>query len=160
MSIFSKNSISNGMVEIFIGVGSNMGDRKGNIRKALKSLVNTEEIAVKQVSSLMETDPVGGPPSQPKYINGVIRAETFLSPRKLLGVLQKIEEKLGRVRTVRFGPRTIDLDILLYGKKIIDEPGLKIPHPRMHKRQFALKPLLELAPEFEDFIQKVQFRRA
>ena len=148
------------MVEIFIGVGSNIGDRKENIQKALEYLGNTEEIIMRQASSLMETDPVGGPSNQPKYINGVIRAETSLSPRKLLGVVQNIEEKLGRISTVRFGPRTIDLDILLYGKSMIDESGLKIPHPRMHKRQFVLKPLLEVAPGLNDFIQEIQLRRA
>ena len=102
-----------------------------------------EEIEVKRVSSLYETDPVGGS-DQPRYLNGVIEVETDLDPRGLLALLQEIENQLGRVRTVKNGPRTIDLDILTYGDKKIDEPDLKIPHPRMAEREFVQRPLSDL----------------
>jgi 2-amino-4-hydroxy-6-hydroxymethyldihydropteridine diphosphokinase len=98
------------------------------------------------VSAIIETAPVGGPP-QGSFLNGVVEIETTLSPKDILTSLQEIENALGRVRTKRWGPRTIDLDILLYGDEVIGEPDLVIPHPMMHERAFVLKPLAEIAPD-------------
>ncbi len=127
----------------YIGIGSNLGDRSKNIENAIQRLRESEGIEVRRVSKIYETDPVDGPP-QPKYLNGVIEIETEIEPRELLFIIQGIENDLGRERAVRNGPRTIDLDILIYGDKKIDEPGLKIPHPRMKERGFVLRPLREL----------------
>ncbi|UCC95122.1 MAG: 2-amino-4-hydroxy-6-hydroxymethyldihydropteridine diphosphokinase [Candidatus Omnitrophota bacterium] len=135
-------------MKVFIGVGSNLDNRKENIQKAIEYLKSDPHVVVQQLSTFIETDSEGGPP-QPKYLNGVIQIETGLSPRELLSVLQSIECRLGRVRAVRNGPRTIDLDILLYGNIVVEEPGLQIPHPRMWKRTFVMKPLLEIAPYAE-----------
>lgn len=128
----------------YIGIGSNLGDRDKNILDAIRRLRGTKGIEVKAVSGIYETEPVGGP-AQPKYLNGVIEIETLLEPKELLSVLQAIENKLGRERMVKNGPRTIDLDILTYGNEKIDEPDLKIPHPRMNERKFVQVPLMEIA---------------
>jgi len=127
----------------YIGVGSNLGDRQGYIEKAIQKLKETKGIEVKRVSNIYETEPVGWP-EQGKYLNGVIEIETDVEPKDLLRALQGIERQLGRKRIVKDGPRTIDLDILLYGDRNLDEPGLKIPHPKMHEREFVMKPLREL----------------
>lgn len=127
----------------YIGIGSNLGDRKKFIDQAIQSLKETEGIKVKRISNIYETEPMGGP-KQGKYLNGAIEIETRLEPRELLVKLKGIEEQLGRVRTVKNAPRTIDLDILLYGDKKIDEFDLKIPHPRMWEREFVMKPLKDL----------------
>ena len=130
----------------YIGIGSNIGDRSGNIDRALNMIRSMQKTEIRRISSLIETDPAGGPP-QGKYLNGAIEIATDLSARRLLENLQQIESLMGRTRTIRWGPRIIDLDILLYGNDIIDEEGLVIPHPRMHERLFVLKPLCEIAPE-------------
>ena len=127
----------------YIGIGSNLGDRKRNIDSAVEYLKKTPLTVVEKASSIYETNPVGGPP-QPNFLNGVIKIKTGLSPRSLLRRLKKIEKVLGREKTVRFGPRVIDLDILTYGKLNIDEEDLTIPHPRMHEREFVLRGLREL----------------
>ncbi len=127
----------------YIGVGSNLGDRRNYIENAIQKLKESKGIEVKRISGIYETEPEGGP-KQGKYLNGAIEIETTLEPRQLLERLQAIEKELGRVRTVKNGPRTIDLDILLYGDKKIDEVDLKIPHPRMLEREFVLKPLKEI----------------
>lgn len=127
----------------YIGIGSNLGDRRKYIESAIQRLKETKGIEVRKVSSIYETDPVGGP-IQGKYLNGAIEIETELGPRELLARLLNIETLLGRKRTVKNGPRTIDLDILLFGDKKIDEPGLEIPHPRMAGREFVMKPLKEI----------------
>jgi len=131
------------MMRCYIGVGSNSGDRNKNIQEAVNRLGRMNGIEVKKISNVYETDPVGGP-EQPKYLNGVIEIETELTPRQILTAVNEVEYQLGRIRTVKNGPRTIDLDILTYGNKKIDEPGLKIPHPRMRKRDFVQKPLRDL----------------
>jgi 2-amino-4-hydroxy-6-hydroxymethyldihydropteridine diphosphokinase len=101
------------------------------------------------LSSLRDTEPVGVV-DQPEFLNGAVAIETTLSPRELLDALLRIERELGRVRgPERFGPRTIDLDLLLYGDEVVDEPGLQVPHPRLHERKFALEPLAELDPDLE-----------
>ena len=129
------------MTRAYVGVGANMGDREATIRAALAALPG-----VVGVSELRETDPVGVV-DQPPFLNGAVALETDLSPRDLLGALLAVERELGRERRERWGPRTIDLDLLLYGDETIDEPGLTVPHPRLHERRFALEPLLDLDPE-------------
>ena len=138
--------------EVFIGVGSNLGDREGTIKKAVSFLADNPLIDVEKISSLIETEPIGVPP-QPTYLNGVIKLRTYLSPVKLLCILQSLELTLGRTRMIKNGPRTIDLDILLYGNEMIDTPLLKIPHPRMREREFVLKPLAEIAPEITQSLE-------
>jgi 2-amino-4-hydroxy-6-hydroxymethyldihydropteridine diphosphokinase len=138
------------MATAYIGVGSNLGDPERNVREALVLLGREEGIRVLAVSTLRETDPVGYE-KQPRFLNGAVALETELAPRELLDRLLAIELRLGRVRGEgpRFGPRTIDLDLLVYGSETVDEPGLQVPHPRLGERFFALEPLAELAPELE-----------
>ena len=128
----------------YIGLGSNLGDRAGNIGQAI-GLLRTNGIKVLKTSAVIETAPVGGPP-QNKFLNAVVKVETRLSPVELLDHCQFVEQKLGRVRTVINGPRTMDLDILLYDRLTIDTPRLQIPHPRMFERAFVLEPLKEIEP--------------
>jgi 2-amino-4-hydroxy-6-hydroxymethyldihydropteridine diphosphokinase len=132
----------------FVGIGSNLGDREGYLRRAIDLISAEDGIEVVAVSTLRETEPVGPVPQGP-FLNGAMRIATTLSPRDLLGRLLAIEQELGRVRLERFGPRTIDLDLLLYGGETVDEPGLTVPHPRLHERRFALEPLAELDPTLE-----------
>jgi 2-amino-4-hydroxy-6-hydroxymethyldihydropteridine diphosphokinase len=132
----------------FVGIGSNLGDREGYLRRAIELLSAEDGIEVVAVSTLRETEPVGPVPQGP-FLNGVVRVATTLAPRELLGRLLAVEHELGRVRLERFGPRTIDLDLLLYGEETVDEPGLTVPHPRLHERRFALEPLAELDPALE-----------
>ena len=128
---------------VYVGLGSNLGDREESIRRALE-LLDGPEIAVERVSSLRETDPVGYE-DQPRFLNGAAALRTELAPRELLERLQAVEGGLGRDRSgPRFGPRTIDLDLLLYGDEMVDEQGLQIPHPRLAERVFVLEPLAEL----------------
>lgn len=137
------------MARAYIGVGANLGARAATIRRALELLAGAAGVERVRVSTLRETDPVG-PVAQPRFLNGAAEIETTLSPRALLELLLAIERELGRERTgERFGPRTIDLDLLLYGHETIAEPGLEVPHPRLHERAFALEPLAELDPELE-----------
>ena len=133
------------MATAFIGIGSNLGDRETYLRRALDLLAAEEGIEVVAVSRLRETEPVG-PVEQGPFLNGAVQVSTDLTPRQLLERLLDVEQRLGRVRDVRFGPRTIDLDLLVYGDETADEPGLALPHPRLHDRRFALEPLAELAP--------------
>ncbi|MBN2453458.1 MAG: 2-amino-4-hydroxy-6-hydroxymethyldihydropteridine diphosphokinase [Candidatus Omnitrophica bacterium] len=130
------------MTRCYIGIGSNMGDRRSFIEKAIESM-GRAGINVTRVSSIYETDPVSDIP-QGKYLNGVAEIETTLKPRDLLDALNEIEESLGRKRLLRNGPRTIDLDILYYGNEVIKEDGLKIPHEKIGEREFVLKGLREL----------------
>jgi 2-amino-4-hydroxy-6-hydroxymethyldihydropteridine diphosphokinase len=135
------------MAVVHIGLGANLGDREATIRAALERLDAEEGIEVVRVSLLRETDPVGYA-DQPPFLNGVAELETELSPGELLERLLAVERDLGRVRQgPRYGPRTIDLDLLLYGDAVVDEPGLEIPHPRMTERRFVLEPLAELDPD-------------
>jgi len=125
----------------YIGIGSNLGDRHGNIQSAVKEVGRLENTRVIKKSAVIESAPEGGPAGQGNYLNGVIKIETGLSASSLLRRLKSIEKHLGRKKTVRFGPRTIDLDILLYGDKTIKRKGLVVPHPRMFERKFVLAPL-------------------
>lgn len=127
----------------FVGLGSNLGDRLANLQRAVELLAAQHDLSIVRSSRVYETDPVGGPP-QPDYLNAVVEAETDLSARELLGACQGVEETLGRVRAERWGPRTIDIDILTYDDERVDDPDLTIPHPRMLERGFVLVPLLEL----------------
>jgi 2-amino-4-hydroxy-6-hydroxymethyldihydropteridine diphosphokinase len=131
------------MIEAYIGIGSNMGDRKRLIESAVDMLRGSEGIRVYKVSPLYETEPVGGPP-QGRFLNGAIKIGTDLPARGLLQRLQEIENNLGRERKAKDGPRTIDLDILTYGDRHIEEPGLVIPHPRMKERDFVMRPLNDI----------------
>src|SRR5919201_2264860 len=138
------------MARAFVGIGANLGDRERQIRAAIAELAEAEGVELVAASSLRETDPVGYR-DQPRFLNGAVVVETQLSPSELLARLLEIERRLGRVRGggPRFGPRTIDLDLLLYGDETVDEPGLTVPHPRLAERRFALEPLVELDPELE-----------
>jgi 2-amino-4-hydroxy-6-hydroxymethyldihydropteridine diphosphokinase len=134
----------------FVAFGSNLGDREAAIRGALAALDGEPGIELVTVSTLIETDPVGVL-DQPRFVNGVAAIDTELSARELLSVLLDVERRFGRVRegAVPLGPRTLDLDLLLYGGDEIDEPGLTVPHPRLHERDFVLDPLAEIAPGLE-----------
>ena len=137
-------------VAAYIALGSNLGDRRALLDEAIARMRLQPGIEVISVSSHHETEPVGGPAGQGKYLNAVAHLRTTLTALQLLHVLQAVETQLGRVRTERFGPRTIDLDLLLYGSEMlrIQEPGcdLIVPHPRLHERLFVLEPLVEIAP--------------
>jgi 2-amino-4-hydroxy-6-hydroxymethyldihydropteridine diphosphokinase len=129
------------VIVAYVGLGANLGDREATIRAAVAELPG-----VLGVSSLRETDPVGVT-DQPRFLNGVVALETALPPRELLEVLLAVERRLGRERKERWGPRTIDLDLLLYGDEVIAEDGLTVPHPHLHERRFVLEPLAEVAPK-------------
>ena len=134
------------MARAYVGLGSNLGDREGALRAAVAALGATEGIQVVAVSTFRETEPVDYL-DQPRFLNAAAAVDTTLAPRELLDVLLAVERSLGRTREgPRFGPRTIDLDLLLYGDESVDEPGLIVPHPRLHERAFALEPLAELDP--------------
>jgi 2-amino-4-hydroxy-6-hydroxymethyldihydropteridine diphosphokinase len=132
-------------MKAYIGLGSNLGDRESSIRQALDQLARTPETTVVRASSLYDTEPMGVA-DQPNFLNAVAQLETQLSPRQLLWNLMLIERRLGRVRTQRWGPRTIDLDLLLFGDEVLEEEGLQVPHPEMTRRSFVLVPLVEIEP--------------
>ena len=134
------------VVRGYLAVGSNIGDRERNIRSAIEKLQRLPGVRVRRISLLYETEPVGGP-SQGMYLNAAIEVECSLSAGELLKQLHRIENQLGRTRPGKDFPRTIDLDILLFGDEVIDEPDLKVPHPRMHERAFVMAPLAEIAPD-------------
>lgn len=127
----------------YLGLGSNLGDRLGNLCRAADLLAALPGVCVLRSSRIYETEPVGGPPQGP-YLNAVLEVECDLGPRELLAACGRIEAELGRVRAERWGARTIDVDILTYGAERIAEPALEVPHPRMHERAFVLAPLAEL----------------
>jgi 2-amino-4-hydroxy-6-hydroxymethyldihydropteridine diphosphokinase len=130
-------------VKAYIGLGANLGDREESIRSAAKLL------GASRISTIRETEPWGYE-DQPRFLNAVVELETDLSPRELLDRLLDVERELGRTREgPRFGPRTIDLDLLVFGDLQLDEPGLTVPHPRLHERLFVLEPLAELAPSLD-----------
>lgn len=133
------------MTEAYIGIGSNLGKREEYFGRAIEMLKDSPGIKIVTISPVYETEPVGGP-AQGKFLNGVIKLQTELSPRELLERLHGIEDSLGRVRTVKNGPRAIDLDILTYGDLKVSEEGLEIPHPRMNQRAFVKRPLSDLRP--------------
>lgn len=132
---------------VYLGLGSNLGDREGHLARAIGWL--PPQVAVEALSSLYETEPVGpvGYSAQPRFLNAVLRGRTALSPRELLGFLKSLEARAGREQTFPGGPRTLDLDILLYDDLVMATPHLTIPHPRLTERAFVLIPLAELAPD-------------
>lgn len=132
------------MVTSYIGIGSNLGDRKKNIEISLQKIKRLPHTSLLKVSKIIETLPVGGPSGQGKFLNAALKIKTGISPLVLLKNLKKIEKELGRVKGVRNGPRTIDLDILLYGTGNINKKGLRIPHEKMYEREFVLRPLREI----------------
>ena len=137
-------------MDVFIGVGSNIGDRWAYINKAVDLFKKTPGIRLKKISSVYETKPRGGPRGQGDYLNLVLKADCSLEPGRLLKVLQRIEKKVGRKpRKRRWPRREIDLDILLYGGDTVEEKDLKVPHPLMQDRFFVLKPLSDLAPRLK-----------
>jgi 2-amino-4-hydroxy-6-hydroxymethyldihydropteridine diphosphokinase len=130
----------------YVGLGANLGDREHTLRAAVEALAAEDGIETIAVSTLRETEPVGVG-DQPPFVNGAVELETTLTARELLDCLLAVEQRFGRVRAPgEHGPRTLDLDLLLYGDEVIDEPGLTVPHPRLHERRFVLEPLAELAP--------------
>jgi 2-amino-4-hydroxy-6-hydroxymethyldihydropteridine diphosphokinase len=131
-----------------LGLGANLGDRRRTLAAALRRLAEQPGIRVAAVSALYETPP-WGKTDQPAFLNAAARIETSLSPRALLDLALEVERSLGRERGERWGPRTLDIDILLFGEEGIDEPGLHVPHPRLHERAFALAPLVDVMPEAE-----------
>ena len=133
------------MAVVYLGLGSNMGDRAANFERALE-LLKAAGLDVRQMSSTLETDPVGGPP-QEKFLNAAVEAHTSLLPADLLKAVKQVEAEMGRVKTVANGPRPIDIDILLYDTITLQSQDLTIPHPRMHQRSFVMDPLKEIAPE-------------
>jgi 2-amino-4-hydroxy-6-hydroxymethyldihydropteridine diphosphokinase len=133
----------------YLGIGSNLGDRARHLQGAVDGLGRTEGVAVVAVSPVYETAPVGGPP-QPAFLNAVVAVDTLFGARGLLEVAQRLEADAKRVRTERFGPRTLDVDVLLVGDQEVSEPDLVVPHPRMHERAFVLVPLADLDPRWEE----------
>ena len=127
----------------YVGMGSNLGAREEHLRRALTGISAIPGVTLLRASSLYETQPVGGPPQGP-YLNAAAELTTRLAPEDLLTALQGLEREAGRLREVRWGPRTLDLDLLLYGDEAIDRPGLTVPHPRLAERAFVLRPLAEL----------------
>jgi 2-amino-4-hydroxy-6-hydroxymethyldihydropteridine diphosphokinase len=133
-------------VRAYVGLGANLGDRERTLRAAVEQLAGELGIEVISVSTLRETEPWGRA-DQPSYLNGAVELETALGQQALLDALLRVERSLGRVRSdERWGPRTIDLDLLVQGDAAVDEPGLTLPHPHLHERRFVLEPLVELAP--------------
>ncbi|MFQ5508720.1 MAG: 2-amino-4-hydroxy-6-hydroxymethyldihydropteridine diphosphokinase [Leptospirillia bacterium] len=130
----------------YVGIGANLGEREASCRAAALALGGIDGVRLLGTSRWRETAPVG-PVPQGAFINGVVELSTTLSPEALLAACLAIESDMGRVRDLRWGPRTIDLDLLLYGDAVIQRPGLSVPHPEMHRRGFVMEPLAELAPE-------------
>ena len=134
-------------VPVLIALGSNLGDRAGFLLAALARLSALEDFEPKGLSPIYQTEPVG-PAGQGPYLNAVLHGQTTLAPRELLQEMLRIEESLGRVRRQRWGARTLDLDLLDYGGLVLEEPGLTLPHPRLHRRPFVLVPLSDVAPNW------------
>jgi 2-amino-4-hydroxy-6-hydroxymethyldihydropteridine diphosphokinase len=134
-------------VVAYIALGANLGDRAGNILLALEKLEHTPGVNVTKVSTLMENPAVGGPADSPAFLNAAAELVTSLPAEVLLGRLLEVEREIGRVRRERWGPRAIDLDLLLYGDEVLEAEGLRVPHPLMHERRFVLEPLAQVASE-------------
>lgn len=134
---------------VFIGIGSNIGDRRAHINAGIEALDEDFGIDLVSVSRVRETQPVGPVPGQGTYLNAAVHIRTELAPGDLLAALLDIERANGRDRSAeaRWGPRTLDLDLLIFGERVVDEPGLSVPHPRLTERRFVLEPLADLAPD-------------
>lgn len=135
-------------VEALIGLGANLGDKRATLRGAVAGLTAADGVALAAVSPLYETAPVGGPDGQDTFLNAAARLKVALSGPALLALLHQIEAEHLRIRDVRWGPRTLDLDLLAYGETVSDAPALTLPHPRMHLRRFVLAPLADIAAEW------------
>jgi 2-amino-4-hydroxy-6-hydroxymethyldihydropteridine diphosphokinase len=133
------------VIDAFIGLGSNLGDRLDNLATAVAMISREPGFTLRNVSLAYESEPIG--PPQPRYLNAVVHVGTLVSPRTTLQRLQAIEEQMGRIRRERWGSREIDLDLLLYGDRLVTETGLQVPHPLLEGRAFVLVPLAEIAPE-------------
>ncbi len=144
------------MTKVFLGLGSNLGDRADFLRRAIEMLLEDGGVSLINSSSLLETKPVDYL-NQPDFLNQVVVLETQLPPTEMLAKCQAVELELGRKRNVPKGPRTIDIDILLYGDSVISEPELKVPHPEIKNRDFVLQHLLELEPELCDPVSKIKY---
>jgi 2-amino-4-hydroxy-6-hydroxymethyldihydropteridine diphosphokinase len=136
------------MISAFLALGSNMGDREAILRDARNALNEAPGLHVTAWSALYETEPVGGPSGQGPYLNAVLQTATSLTAAELLSCCLAVETRFGRVRRETWGPRTLDVDLLFFGREIRSEPNLELPHPRLHLRPFVLMPLAELAPDF------------
>lgn len=138
------------MPKVLLALGSNIGDRDASLRSAVQRVAQLPGTTICSVSSFIETEPVGGPAGQGKYLNGALMIETSLQPLDLLMLLLEIERLLGRDRNreVRNGPRRADIDMLFYDGQMIHTPGLTVPHPRLHERRFVLEPLAQIAPDW------------
>ena len=134
--------------DVLLGLGSNLGDRQETLLAAWSELGELPEVETVRISRLIETQAVGGPADQPNHLNAVGLIRTTLAPQRLLNVLHDIERRFGRVRTELWGPRTLDLDILLFGDLIVKTGTLTIPHPEMLRRDFVMEPAVEIAPDF------------
>ncbi len=134
------------MIRAYVGLGANLGPREVTLLRAVDLLAAADGVEVVAVSQLRETEPVGVV-DQPAFLNGAVALDTTLAPQGLLEVLLGVERELGRVRDEKWGPRTVDLDLLVFGDEVVDQPGLQVPHPRLGERRFALEPLAELDPE-------------
>jgi dihydroneopterin aldolase/2-amino-4-hydroxy-6-hydroxymethyldihydropteridine diphosphokinase len=132
------------MAICYLGIGSNLGNRRKNIAKALQKIKALKDTKVIKISKIIQTRPQGGPENQGKFLNAALKLQTKIPPLKLLCALKKIEKDLGRTKTVRWGPRAIDLDILFYGDRIINHKDLIVPHPRIFEREFVIRPLSEV----------------
>jgi 2-amino-4-hydroxy-6-hydroxymethyldihydropteridine diphosphokinase len=145
-------------VRAYFGIGANLGDRAAALQGAVDGLA-AGGLEVVAVSPVYETAPVGGP-AQPDYLNAVVEVETAVSPRELLELAQRVENAAGRVRLERWGPRTLDVDVLLVGELTVDEPDLVVPHPRMAERAFVLVPLADLDPRWRAAADALVVREA
>lgn len=134
-------------ITAYIALGANLGDRQANIRAALEKLEHTPGVNVTKVSTLIENPAVGGPADSPPFLNAAAELVTSLTPTALLDALLAVEKSLGRTRDIKWGPRPIDLDLLLHGDQVVNTPGLTVPHPLMHERRFVLEPLAQIAPD-------------
>lgn len=131
---------------VYVALGSNLGDREANIKKALALLIETPHLFVRRISSFVENPAVGGPDDSPDFLNAAVELTTTLSPHALMKRLLEIEREMGRTRDKKWEPRPIDLDLLLFGDQIISDDTLIVPHPLMHERRFVIEPLAEIAP--------------
>ena len=145
------------MVQVFIGMGSNLGDRAYYLHQALVEIANSQQIIIKKYSSVYETEPVGKK-EQPQFLNMVIELESTLLPQDLLRRLKEIENTLGRTHTEHWGPREIDLDILYYSSEVFNDDKLQLPHPEIANRRFVLVPMKEIAGEFLDPMQRLSMK--
>jgi len=135
------------VVTCIIALGSNLGDRRANLRAGVDGLMSADGVEITAVSRLYETAPVGGPDDQGAYLNAALRATTTLAAAELLALLHRVESERERRREIRWGPRTLDLDLLVYGELVSDEPALEVPHPRQDERRFVMVPVCDVAPD-------------